>query len=294
MKKQKIVWHRTKEVVILTNELLLSNIRLKRKNFVNDFKYCQFLPKKSNQLIKSIILIFLLFLYYHTNNWLSLIFDHLKFNVNAFSAYITENVSIDIAISIVTFLFPLIYFLYRINDNRYWSKTKFISLLISFYQFLPRDWSFAYSISFPKLCYIEYISFSILIIESGHFIIRGIQKWMNNINRLKIGKGFIVDNPFDHNNSDLSGINREKFTRDIANRIRDTNTNLNAFAVGITGVWGSGKSTFMDNLKNKLSTDSIIIEFSPWFSKTKDQVITDFFTYSGAYPPTNSGRIRSA
>ena len=58
-----------------------------------------------------------------------------------------------------------------------------------------------------------------------------------------------------------------------------------AFAIAITGIWGSGKTTFMNVLKQQYFNDSqnnnsqiSIIEFEPWKSDTTSGIIKNFFT----------------
>lgn len=57
-----------------------------------------------------------------------------------------------------------------------------------------------------------------------------------------------------------------------------------AYAVGIVGGWGSGKSSFVNLIKhsidnkdtNELFDKAIVIEFNPWFCKDRNQIMTDF------------------
>ena len=53
-----------------------------------------------------------------------------------------------------------------------------------------------------------------------------------------------------------------------------------SFAISITGLWGSGKTTFMNYLKGEyLKQSSIsIIEFEPWKNDTTEGIIRNFFT----------------
>lgn len=54
-----------------------------------------------------------------------------------------------------------------------------------------------------------------------------------------------------------------------------------SFALAITGTWGSGKTTFMNNLKDKYKTNTVklsIIDFEPWKNDTPDSIVRTFFT----------------
>lgn len=53
-----------------------------------------------------------------------------------------------------------------------------------------------------------------------------------------------------------------------------------SFALSITGLWGSGKTTFMNYLKGEYHKNSSvsIIEFEPWKSDTTESIVRNFFT----------------
>ncbi|MBR3877759.1 MAG: hypothetical protein IKJ23_06220 [Bacteroidaceae bacterium] len=53
-----------------------------------------------------------------------------------------------------------------------------------------------------------------------------------------------------------------------------------SFAISITGLWGSGKTTFMNYLKGEYQKQSSIsiIEFEPWKNDTTEGIIRNFFT----------------
>ncbi|MES2827103.1 MAG: P-loop NTPase fold protein [Bacteroidota bacterium] len=89
---------------------------------------------------------------------------------------------------------------------------------------------------------------------------------------------FIVDVPIEQIEKD--SLNRRSFARRIAEKIQSKPLldNAGALAIGITGEWGSGKSSFKNLIKNSLYTDNrIIIEFNPWRSSSSEKIIEDFF-----------------
>lgn len=68
-----------------------------------------------------------------------------------------------------------------------------------------------------------------------------------------------------------------KYTKEIADRLLVTNVKKNSFAIGVTGEWGVGKTTFMDELKKAIGGRAEIVEFNPWMCRTPEQVTSDFF-----------------
>lgn len=54
-----------------------------------------------------------------------------------------------------------------------------------------------------------------------------------------------------------------------------------SFALAITGTWGSGKTTFINNLRGKYKANTVrqsIIDFEPWKNDTPDSIVRTFFT----------------
>ena len=72
-----------------------------------------------------------------------------------------------------------------------------------------------------------------------------------------------------------------KVKKAYAGRIVDwlLNSDLSegAFAVGITGDWGSGKSSFLEDIKTKFGKNSYQMKFEPWNCQGTDQIISEFF-----------------
>lgn len=63
--------------------------------------------------------------------------------------------------------------------------------------------------------------------------------------------------------------NRVAYAKNLVERILNTDMQAEAFSVGISGQWGSGKSTFLEVLKQAFEEDksgrvSVVVEFHPW------------------------------
>lgn len=53
---------------------------------------------------------------------------------------------------------------------------------------------------------------------------------------------------------------------------------LTAFAVGIVGQWGSGKTQFLQLMQQHLPVDAILIQFNPWLVESTAAIRKEFFT----------------
>ena len=70
---------------------------------------------------------------------------------------------------------------------------------------------------------------------------------------------------------------KQKYADAIVSHLLGTKLGKQSFAIGITGAWGTGKSTFLDAVAKKLKGKAEIVRFNPWMCRTPEQVTEDFF-----------------
>lgn len=73
--------------------------------------------------------------------------------------------------------------------------------------------------------------------------------------------------------------NQIKYAETLVKKLKNTDLSKESFAVSITGEWGSGKSTFLNTMKEKIKEAKFaeIVEFNPWLCNSPEQVTQDFF-----------------
>jgi hypothetical protein len=87
---------------------------------------------------------------------------------------------------------------------------------------------------------------------------------------------FLVDLPIANKEEDK--FNRARFAADIAKRIEAQVIGSAPLAIGINGIWGSGKTSFMNLIHQELAGQKqIIIDFNPWMSASAPSIIPHFF-----------------
>lgn len=95
----------------------------------------------------------------------------------------------------------------------------------------------------------------------------------------------------------------EKVRLDYAKRVTEwlfnTEIGESAFAVGITGEWGSGKTSFLLDMKKAMDGKCYLVDFKPWHCQTPDQIVNEFFelfrkTIKKVYSPLQKPIIRYA
>lgn len=150
------------------------------------------------------------------------------------------------------------------------------------------------------------ISAIIIIIRfylSPYFTCKSLLKWYLSKNRFKRGKRIIklkqiivklkqIISPLiykPNNKPELNGFsvdnteikledNQIKYAKTLVKKLKNTDLSKESFAVGITGEWGSGKSTFLNTMKEEIDEDfAEIVEFNPWLCNSPEQVTQDFF-----------------
>ncbi len=85
--------------------------------------------------------------------------------------------------------------------------------------------------------------------------------------------GFSGDNLNDENIPD----NLKQYSAMIVDRLMATNVEQQSFAVGVTGEWGVGKTSFLHQLKKDIDGRADVVEFNPWMCRSPEQVTQDFF-----------------
>lgn len=88
-------------------------------------------------------------------------------------------------------------------------------------------------------------------------------------NNIKRDKGLLWnnDNPIENNSHDK--FFRTRLAENIAEQITKYGDEKNSFSIGVVGEWGSGKSTFLSQIKNALGSypdneNNLFINFNPW------------------------------
>lgn len=88
-------------------------------------------------------------------------------------------------------------------------------------------------------------------------------------------KGFTCDSV----NTDVVSRHVKLYGEALVNQLMASiRENKQSLSVGITGDWGSGKSTFLNIMKAMLGDETEIVEFNPWMCQSPQQVTKDFFS----------------
>ena len=73
----------------------------------------------------------------------------------------------------------------------------------------------------------------------------------------------------------------EEYADELLALMPKTRQTQESFAIGISGTWDSGKTTFLDIMRERLEADYRVIPFNPWMCTSKEQVFQMFFDVLG-------------
>lgn len=69
----------------------------------------------------------------------------------------------------------------------------------------------------------------------------------------------------------------QQYASNIVERLLVTNISKQSYALGVTGQWGVGKTTFLYALRKEIAGRAEVVEFNPWMCSSPEQVTSDFF-----------------
>lgn len=194
---------------------------------------------------------------------------------------------------IIWVLILVVIFLFYFSKRKHYVVSKNVSLSIlssaliyGYYRFLSSCWCFT---PFSHLQYVKYADV-IFILAFGNTLLWIKNYKVNNLSENGAG-AFFDDEPLGRDRNDELGYS--KYSEILAQKIKSSNFDK-AFAIGINGKWGLGKTSFIDLLKREIIKDKLlIIDFSPWNSQSPKAIIKDFFeTIQEAIRPYHSSLAR--
>lgn len=190
------------------------------------------------------------------------------------------NIIFDLAISLLIFCVCIPLYSRLFKGAKVPNKIFFLSLTVLTFYLTYRISSTPFNLTntaissrIKLLDIIFLIPLSIIISYGVNLFSTSLKKETVPINNM----GFTIDEPIKISESnDL--LNRNKFIDLIVSKIKNTETKNVSFAIGIIAKWGSGKTTFINSLLEKLpSEDMVKIELNVWKCSNNSQIVETLF-----------------
>lgn len=184
------------------------------------------------------------------------------------SSYIKDACILTVAI--------LIIYYYLTRPKRYVSSryrsgfvifTAFVYLV---YRFIWHHWIFFPFQSLPVFAYADIIE----LVAAGELFLL-FKSYDHEINAQTVRSTFYGNRPITKETEDKLGY--PDYAAVIAEKLNQSKFE-EAFAIGINGKWGSGKTSFLNLVKEKISTERrIVVDFKPWNAHDPQAILKDFF-----------------
>lgn len=202
-----------------------------------------------------------------------------KMWVGELFAYVFKACSISILFNILLIL-SLCYFSFIVGKIIYHSKGSIlISICILFavvYLYTNNYWTFAQA-------YIVNVGYdSLLIISLLTLLIADIiaiaRQWLSVNNEDESFqddlKGYCMDEVYTKHRE----TGWDNYVKDLLSLMPRERLKKESLAIGISGKWGSGKTSFLKTMMESMKNDYLNVSFNPWTCTDKVQIVSQFFT----------------
>ncbi|MBO0330089.1 KAP family P-loop NTPase fold protein [[Muricauda] lutisoli] len=201
-----------------------------------------------------------------------------RFLIDPILSQAASNVLIDLfALVFVIWSIPNLFFKIKRRTNIGFGYFTLLVLFLGiyiYYRFFTNHYVFLESHFFQKLKYLDIpmiYCFALVCTYPWWLLSRGKQKDNSKIEEL-------VDEPINSKSEDILG--RMPKVKILVNEIINTQNN-SSIAYGVTGEWGSGKTSFLKLVENEILkrsySDILIIKFNPWLNLSANTIIQEFF-----------------
>lgn len=151
---------------------------------------------------------------------------------------------------------------------------------------------------FPKVFFIDIDYRTFLIISLIAILIIDIiaiaRKWLNaenaNISNVDDRKGYCMDGVY----SELRHTGWDNYVGDLLALMPRDRLKKESLAIGISGNWGSGKTSFLKSMQKQMNADYRVVTFNPWTCTDKEQIISQFFALMREQTENNDESLQDA
>lgn len=197
--------------------------------------------------------------------------------INPILSKVNSNYLVDI-VFIVFFIFLCISTIKKVKKGYYvkFSQFLFSLIVIIFYSYYRITKSEVF-LSFKIIESVKY--FDALFASFFIPVLLKIISFFKNESKNELNNNqLLIDNSISNGNQDI--LDRQSKAIRIYKEIIQLKTD-ESIAFGIVGAWGSGKTSFLNLIKENFNKhnnkDNIIIDFNPWLNISIDSIVQDYF-----------------
>lgn len=103
-------------------------------------------------------------------------------------------------------------------------------------------------------------------------------------------KGYCMDGVY----SELRETGWDNYVSNLLALMPHSRLKKESLAIGISGNWGSGKTSFLKSMQKQMDADYRVVSFNPWTCTDKEQIISQFFALMSNQTEDNNGSLQDA
>lgn len=103
-------------------------------------------------------------------------------------------------------------------------------------------------------------------------------------------KGYCMDGVY----CELRETGWDNYVRNLLALMPKSRLKKESLAIGISGNWGSGKTSFLKSMQKQMDADYRVVSFNPWTCTDKEQIISQFFALMSNQTEDNNGSLQDA
>lgn len=111
-----------------------------------------------------------------------------------------------------------------------------------------------------------------------------------NISNVDDRKGYCMDGVY----SELRQTGWDNYVSDLLALMPRDRLKKESLAIGISGNWGSGKTSFLKSMQKQMNADYRVVTFNPWTCNDKEQIISQFFALMREQTENNDESLQDA
>lgn len=150
------------------------------------------------------------------------------------------------------------------------------SLIFLYYRITGQPWVFQHFSLLPIVKYLDIIFIAVLVYPMYHMKALKTLVFVGQSENHNETSTMIPDQPIISLDSDALGY--KHYALNLADQISN-NRFKNAFAIGVNGKWGVGKTSFLSMVKQQLvkNQDTIVVELNAWLCDDSKSILNLFF-----------------
>lgn len=103
-------------------------------------------------------------------------------------------------------------------------------------------------------------------------------------------KGYCMDGVY----CELRETGWDNYVRNLLALMPKSRLKKESLAIGISGNWGSGKTSFLKSMQKQMDADYRVVSFNPWTCTDKEQIISQFFALMSNQTEYNDRPLQDA